>query len=174
MWDEESRGLTTIARQFAAGVLDALPDLHLIFRPWVNSYRRMDRWHFSPENASWGLDHHTAALRVIHGAVPPRYSRIEVRVPGADVNPHLTLAALLLSGLRGIRREMEPPPYVQGDPVDNKGGEMFPRTYRESIDRFEKSLLAREILGDEFVSLFALTRKSELEAFEAWVRGVIC
>lgn len=170
MWDAETGSLSPTARQFAAGILDALPDLHLIFRPWVNSYRRMDRWHFSPENASWGLDHHTAALRVVHGALPPKYSRIEVRVPGADVSPHLSMAALLLSGLRGIRNGMEPPPYSQGDPVESGGGEMFPRTYRASIERFEASPIAREILGDTFVNIFALTRKSELEAYETWCR----
>lgn len=169
MQPDENGALSTTARQFAAGILNAMSDLHLIFRPWVNSYRRMDRHHFSPENASWGFDHHTAALRVVHGPTPARTSRYEVRVPGADVNPYLCMAAILGSGLHGIENGMEPPAYAVGDPVENGNGEMFPRTYSESIARFEKSTLARSIFGDFFVDIYTETRKVEWEAFKNWL-----
>ena len=42
-----------------------LPETHLLFRPTVNSYRRFDRGAWSPEDASWGYENRTAAIRAI-------------------------------------------------------------------------------------------------------------
>ncbi len=168
MWDPEQKQLSKTARHFAAGVLATMPDLHLFFRPTVNSYRRMDRHHFSPENASWGLDHHTAAIRVVHGAAPERQARIEHRVPGGDVNPYLSIAAILLGGLYGIENQLEPPAYAVGDPVDGGNGAMLPPNLGASIAAFEASAVARELFGDAFVDHYSLVKRGELELFEAW------
>ncbi len=168
MWDAERGGLSDIGRHFAAGVLATMPDFHVFFRPYVNSYRRMSRFHFSPENASWGLDHHTAAIRVVHGAVPERQARLEHRVAGADVNPYLTLAAIVLGGLYGIEHGLEPPAYAVGDPVEGNNGAMLAPDLGASITAFEQSAVARELLGDAFVDHYALVKRGELDLFEAW------
>lgn len=171
-------GLTDTARHFAAGILESLADLHLIFRPWVNSYRRMDRTQWNPENASWGLDNHTVAMRVIHGGVPAKHSRFEHRVAGADVNPYLTLAAILLAGLRGIERRLEPPPYVEGDAGLDANAAALPRSLEASIQRFKASPIARELFGDGFVDHLSAVKQEEWEAFKAagldhkWDEGV--
>ena len=167
MWDGNG-GLTQIARHFAAGVLKSLPDLHLIFRPWVNSYRRMNRLSWSPENASWGLDNHSAAVRVVHGAVPSKHSRLEHRVAGADVNPYLTLAAILLAGLAGIEQQLEPPPYSVGDAGVDLEAPALSASLEASIIRFRDSALAQELFGEQFVEHFALVKQSEWDAFAEW------
>jgi glutamine synthetase len=168
MWDPATKGISETGRRFAAGILATMPDLHLLFRPWINSYRRMDRNAWNPENASWGLDSHTAAVRVVHGGVPPKHSRLEHRVSGADVNPYLGMAAILLGGLHGIENGLEPPPYVEGDAVTNNGGPMLPNSLEASILLFEQSPIARTLFGDQFVDHFATVKRAELDAFNEW------
>ena len=70
-----------------------LPAMSLLYNPTINSYKRLVPGFFAPVNAAWGIDNRSAAVRVIlpeHRAG----SRVELRRPGADVNPYLGLAAL--------------------------------------------------------------------------------
>ena len=103
-WDPETRDMSKLAGHFAAGMMETMPDLHLAFRPWVNSHRRMDRLSWAPEDTSWGPDNHAVALRVVYGSMPEKMARLEHRAPGPDVNPYLSLAAMFAGGLKGIKR----------------------------------------------------------------------
>ncbi len=81
-------GLSETGRHYLGGMLATLPEMHVVFRPTVNSYRRVNREEWSPVEASWGHDTRTCAIRAI--TVPaPSGVRFEHRVAGADVNPHL-------------------------------------------------------------------------------------
>ena len=42
-------------------------------------------------------------------SVPPAATRLEVRVPGADMNPYFALAAVFALGLRGIEKRLPLP-----------------------------------------------------------------
>ena len=168
--DPEQRRLSTLARQFAAGMMETMPDFHLVFRPWVNSYRRLNSLLWSPENASWGLDSHTAALRVIHGSVPEKHTRLEHRTPGSDVNPYLCLAMMLLGGLCGIENRLDPGDYAQGDPLKVERFKMLPRTLAESIELFRTSKHSRAMLGDVFVDHYAAVKTDEWNDFTRWAK----
>ncbi|MFL0294863.1 hypothetical protein ACJH6J_28040 [Mycobacterium sp. SMC-18] len=80
-WDPQTEQLTEIGRWFAGGVLATMSDFHLVMRPWVNSYRRFDHQAWNPVDASWGLDNHAVALRLVHGSVPAKHTRFEHREP---------------------------------------------------------------------------------------------
>ena len=41
-------------------------------------------------------------------------TRLEVRVGDGAANPYLAIAAVLLAGLDGIERKLEPPPPLEG------------------------------------------------------------
>ena len=47
--------------------------------------------------------------------------RIECRVGGADLNPHLAYAALIAAGIAGIERELELEPEFSGDAYAARG-----------------------------------------------------
>src|SRR3954449_11008326 len=94
-----------LLRRFLAGMIAHLRELTLFLAPNVNSYKRFAAGSFAPTAIAWGDDNRTCAFRVIgHGAG----RRVECRVPGADVNPYLAIAALVAAGLDGIDRELEP------------------------------------------------------------------
>ena len=100
--------------RFLAGQLACLRELCYLFAPNVNSYKRFAEGSFAPTAVAWGHDNRTCALRVVgHG--PSK--RIELRLPGADVNPYLALSAIIAAGLHGIDEGLELEPAVRGQRV---------------------------------------------------------
>lgn len=170
LWDASRGELSQLGRHAAAGIMATMPDFHLFFRPWINSFRRLDRLSWNPEDASWGLDNHSAGIRVVHGSNPPKYTRFEHRAAGPDTNPYLTAAAILYGGLIGIREKMEPPELAVGDPVEAGRYAMLPRTLSDSVTAFRESSHARALLGDLFVEHFAALKSDEWQDYEAWAK----
>src|SRR6201999_4285635 len=88
----------TAFQRFIAGQLACLRELTLLHAPNVNSYKRFASASFAPTAVAWGRDNRTCAVLVVgHGEA----LRLELRLPGADVNPYLSLAAIVAAGLHG-------------------------------------------------------------------------
>ncbi len=101
--EEPGGALPAPARAAVAGTLDHLAGASLLLNPTINSYKRLVPGWFAPVNATWGIENRSAAIRAISAARPER-CRLECRRPGADANPYLALAALVVSAADGIRR----------------------------------------------------------------------
>jgi glutamine synthetase len=95
-------------------------------------------------------------LRVIH--TTPISTRIESRVPGADMNPYVALAASLAGFGHGIEQGLEAPPPVAGDAYALPDIRKIPDDLNKAVDLLDKSETARDWLGDEFVNFYAETR----------------
>jgi glutamine synthetase len=155
-----------VFERFVAGQLAALRELTLLYAPNVNSYKRFAAGSFAPTAVAWGRDNRTCAMRVVgHGPAV----RVENRLPGADVNPYLALAAMIAAGLNGIDRELELPPAVEGSAYDAPELEHVPSTLRDARDLFAGSTLAREAFGQEVVDHYLNNARVELAAFESAV-----
>lgn len=164
----KSGELSETGQQFAAGMMDLMPELTAIYNPVINSYRRRSSLQWCPENASWATDNRTAALRAILGPKPEGV-RIETRQPGGDMNPYLCIAAGLLSGLHGIENKLKPLSFATGNAGNDKRFRPLPRTLREATRLFKESEKVRELLGSDFVGQFALTRDTECDLFDQWM-----
>jgi glutamine synthetase len=161
-WDEGAdHHLSPTLKHYLAGLLATVPDFMLMYAPNVNSYKRFVPWTWVPVNLTWSLDNRTTAVRVI--ASSPTAIRMENRVPGADLNPYLALAASLAGGLHGIEKGLEPPPPTKGNAYEAADAEPLPRTLPEALERFRSSPLAREWFGDEFVEQYAAFRQWEVD-----------
>jgi glutamine synthetase len=162
MWDEEGPGrLSKVGRQFLAGQLAAARQLAWCFAPYVNSYKRYvpDSW--APTAVVWGEDNRTCGFRVIgHG--PGR--RIESRVPGADVNPYLALAAAIAAGLHGIDHALDPGEPFTANAYAATDVERLPSTLPEAIVELEQSAIASEAFGDEVHHHLVNTARQEWAA----------
>jgi glutamine synthetase len=147
-------------KSYLAGLMRALPDLLPFFAPTVNSYKRLVEGYWAPTRVTWGVDNRTVAFRVIPGGA--RSTRVEVRVPGADINAYLAMAASVAAGLWGIEQklELEQAP-VTGSGYQDEKAVRLPRTLQEATDRLDRSSLARELLGREFVDHYVKTREWE-------------
>jgi glutamine synthetase len=154
-------GMTATMRHFVGGAQALLPDLCAMFAPTVNSYTRLAPGAWAPTTATWGIENRTCALRVIPGG--PGSQRLEHRVPGADANPYLAVAAVIASGLWGIEHEIEPPAPVTGNAYEqpSESAPPLPASLGEAAARLSGSRSAAELLGSPFVEHFARTREWE-------------
>jgi glutamine synthetase len=151
--------------RFLAGQLACLRELTLWHAPNVNSYKRFASESFAPTAVAWGHDNRTCSLRVV-GSGPSK--RVELRLPGADVNPYLALSALIAAGLHGMDSELELEPPVEGNAYA-AGKPRVPTTLHEAADLFGASAVAREAFGAEVVDHYLNNARVELAAFEAAV-----
>jgi glutamine synthetase len=163
--------LSDVAKHYLAGQLARLPETHLLFRPTVNSYRRFDRGAWSPEDASWGYENRTAAIRAITTPTEAA-TRLEHRVPGADVNPYLTVAAMLAAGLDGIESKLPLEPPAPGNPAALNRAPLA-RTLKDSIEAFRTSDYVTRLLGQELKEHYLLSREAEQTSFDSWLANQI-
>lgn len=169
---QDVRYLSDLGRHFLAGLLEGLPDIMPMFAPTVNSYKRLVENFWAPVTVSWGFEHRAASIRLIGPPMgSPKATRFEVRVPGADTNSCLVLAAILACGWRGVEKKLEIPipPLGKGQDVGGEAdkGVRLAKNLKEATERFmRKESVAREVFGDEFVDHFGGTREHELRCWE--------
>ncbi len=154
-------GRTPVYDSFIAGVLATMADFTLLYAPNINSYKRYADGSFAPTAVAWGEDNRTCAVRLVGRGSS---ARLENRVPGADVNPYLALAAMLAGGLYGIDHELELPDPITGNAYLADIPQV-PATLRDARDAFAGSAVARELLGDDVVDHYTNMADVELAAF---------
>jgi glutamine synthetase len=160
--------------QFIAGQQAAMADFALLFAPNVNSYQRFFHPYASPNNACWSHDNRAAGLRI--PASSPDARRVENRLPGADANPYLALAASLAAGLYGIEHQLQATEPMQGE-FEVPENLRLPCTMQAAIERLKRSSLAREQFGNEFIDGYLASKMMELSSFcdeiTPWERRVL-
>jgi glutamine synthetase len=161
-------GLSPLLGRFVAGVLAHAPALTAVLAPTVNAYKRMVPDSLVPTHANWGLDNRTSFIRI-----PPERgaaTRIEVRAGDGSANAHLIVAALLAAGLDGLRRELEPPPPLEGSAYRAAdAGEPLPRSLGAALDLLAADAVLVEALGASLVETFVTMKRFEAARFDAWV-----
>jgi glutamine synthetase len=167
-WDGPSRSSgqrSELYDHFLAGVLATLADFTLLYAPNVNSYKRFAAGSFAPTTIGWGEDNRTCAVRLV-GTGPS--ARLENRVPGADVNPYLALAAMIAGGRHGIEQQLELPPPITGNAYA-ADLPTIPTSLQAARERFTASPVARAAFSDEVVDHYTNMADVELAAFGAAV-----
>ena len=134
-----------------------------MYAPTVNSYKRLVDGYWAPTKVSWGVDNRTVAARVIPGSA--KSTRLEMRVPGSDVNPYLAVAACVASGIYGIEHslQLKAKPIV-GSAYHDASAERLPRNLYEATLKLNESKAARDLFGDDFVDHFVILTSTEAQA----------
>ena len=157
-------GMSVVMEHFVAGQLAALRELSLLLAPNINSYKRYQPNTFAPTAIRWGRDNRTSTLRVVgHGPS----LRMEHRVPGADVNPYLAVAALIAAGLRGVEDSLLLEPACRPTRTPRRSARADHVARR--LELWEGSVIAADTFGKDVVDHYANMARVELNAFEAAV-----
>jgi glutamine synthetase len=155
-------GESDVFKQWLAGWIAGSKELALFLAPTINSYKRYAARSWAPTSLAWGHDNRTCGFRIVgHG----QSLRTETRIPGADVNPYLAVAALIAAGLHGIEQELELPPPLEGNAYDSDA-ERFPSSLREAVAALEQGTLARSAFGDDVVDHYLNYGRTEQELFD--------
>ena len=162
LFSEADGGDSALFRHFVGGLQTLLPQITPLFAPNVNSFRRMRPSFSAPINVQWGYDNRSCGLRVPISDGQNR--RVENRLPGADANPYLAIAASLVAGYIGMTQQIEPSAMVEGNAYN--WARTLPKTLDHGLDRFTNCTVVRAILGDKFFRTFALIKAAELDAYQ--------
>jgi glutamine synthetase len=146
-----------------AGLQRYLPAAMPLIAPFVNSYRRLVRFLSAPINTHWGHENRTVGLRVPVSDVQNR--RIENRVPGADANPYLAIAASLACGYLGMIENLTPTKAMEGNAYESSRYQL-PRHILDAVAKFRASADLKAVLGESFVSLYSEVKASEHDAYQ--------
>lgn len=154
---------SALFRSYIAGLARLLPQISPLFAPNVNSFRRMRPDTDAPINVQWGSDNRSCGLRIPISDSKNR--RIENRLPGADANPYLSIAASLICGYIGMVERMLPPKMILGNAYNR--ARTLPRTLEGALDRFSHCKAVREYLGTDFFEVFYAIKDTELYAYQS-------
>jgi glutamine synthetase len=178
--DPRGLGLTPMAYQFAAGLIEHAPAMVAVTCPSVNSYKRMGvgapdsgaTW--APAYATYGGNNRTQMLRV------PEGGRLENRGVDGAANPYLALTAILAAGLDGVDRGLDPGEPNQDnlftlspEQVAARGIKTMPPTLLHAADNLVQDDVLRAALGKvrdgDYIDYFAGVIRKEFMAYHAVV-----
>ncbi|PIE09996.1 MAG: glutamine synthetase [Rhodobacterales bacterium] len=156
-------GMSELMRQYMAGLLKYAPDYTYFMAPYINSYKRFQKGSFAPTRTIWSVDNRTAGFRLCGDGT--KAVRVECRVPGSDINPYLTMAAMLAAGIAGIEEKLELQPATKGDTYQGKTGSI-PSSLREAREKLSRSKMLRAAMGDWVVDHYTRAAGWEIEEFD--------
>ena len=124
---------------------------------------------FAPVEPNWGSNHRNVALRI--PVSDEKNLRIEHRTSGADANPYLVTAAIAAGIHHGMKNRIEPPRMVEeGEVITLK--RKIPNRWDDAIDRFARSKILPQYLGEEYCRIYAIHRREESRRFHNVISNV--
>lgn len=168
--------LSELALQYIAGILYHAPAILAFSNASTNSYKRLVPGYEAPVNLVFSQANRSAAIRVPVAAVTPKAARIEFRTPDSTSNPYLAFAAMLMAGLDGIQKKMDPRDMGFGpidkniyelSPAEREGIRSVPGSLAESLAALEADhefLLQGNVFTEDFIHTWIeFKRSTELE-----------
>lgn len=167
-------GLSTVARQFIAGVLKHARGFTAITNPTVNSYKRLVPGYEAPCYVAWSTSNRSPLVRI--PAARGLSTRVEVRSVDPVANPYLAMAAILAAGLDGIKSYLEPQ-----DAVDRniyvmtreerlaEGVDELPSTLYTALKALAEDDVIINALGQHIYNSFVEAKSIEWDAFRTHV-----
>ncbi len=161
--EKDSHKMSALMKSYMAGILKLLPELLPLYAPTINSFKRLVEGMWAPTTLTWGADNRTCALRAIPGS--NKSTRVEMRVTGSDTNSYLAMAAVLASGLYGIKNNLSLQEQTKGNGYEDFRFGKLPPNLQVASEKMRDSKVANDLLGEKFVQHFANTRLWECQQY---------
>ena len=163
--------ISETARHYVGGLLAHAPALLAFCAPTTNSYKRLVPGYEAPVSLLYSQRNRSAAVRIPVYFTSPKAKRVEFRSPDPSANPYLAFAALLLAGLDGIRRGIEPPPPVDENLYDLPSErqaeiEQLPTSLDRVLDALEADhefLLAGDVFTADLLEAYIEHKRDEVD-----------
>jgi glutamine synthetase len=171
---EDENQLSSLAKNFIAGLLMHIKEITAILNPTVNSYKRLVPGYEAPTYISWANRNRSALIRIPTSR--QKGTRCELRSPDLSGNPYLQFAVLLASGLKGIEEGFEPPESVEKNIYNLSDEErkkhcitQLPESLGHAIALMEDSELLKEALGEHVFNNFLHVKRKQWNEYRTQV-----
>ena len=171
---EQQDGLSLIAKNFIAGLINHIRGLCAVTNPLVNSYKRLVPGYEAPCYIAWSNRNRSPLIRIPDSR--GRGTRIELRNPDPSCNPYLELALCLAAGLAGIKKNLQPPPPTDVNiyalsPADRKtlNIDSLPGSLAEALDEMERDQLVGTVLGPHIMQKYLEAKRQEWDEYRVTV-----
>lgn len=166
-------GLSKLGRHYIGGLLAHAWALCGFCAPTTNSYRRLVPGYEAPINLVYSQRNRSACCRIPMYSASPHAKRVEFRTPDPSCNGYLAFAAMLMAGLDGIEKRLDP-----GEPIDKnlydlppaeaKAVKSTPGSLGQALDALESDhdfLLRGGVFTKDVIDAWlAYKRKKEVDA----------
>lgn len=169
--------LSTIGKQFVAGLLHHAPEITAVTNQFVNSYKRLWGGDEAPSFVTWGHNNRSALVRVpLYKPGKGQSARVEYRAMDSAANPYLSFSLLLAAGLKGIEEGYELPPEAEDNVWELSDAErralgysQLPASLDHAVSLMEDSELVAETLGEQVFNYVLLNKRREWKEYRAQV-----
>ena len=169
---ERYAGLSEMALHYTGGIIEHGPALLAFTNPTTNSYKRLVPGFEAPVNLVYSARNRSASIRIpIAVSNSPKSRRIEFRTPDATANVYTAFAAMIMAGLDGIQRKINP-----GEPCDfnlyeapeevKKKIKSVPANLTKVIDALEADnewLRKGDVFDQDFIDNYIQFKRTEVE-----------
>lgn len=167
-YGNEKNGISKFGLYFIGGILKHSKALTAFTNPSSNSYKRLFTGFEAPKKIVYSVANRSAVLRI------PGYEKgtnidIEYRPPDATMNSFISISAILLAGLDGVKNKLEPGEPVSGE-IDNiERIDELPSSLKDAIYELKKDkdfLKKSNIFSDELIDRYIIMKEKERKEIE--------
>ena len=164
--------ISQTAKHYIGGLLKHANALMAFCAPSTNSYKRLVPGYEAPVNLVYSLRNRSAAVRIPMYSENPKSKRIEFRPPDPMCNPYLSFSALLMAGIDGVKKKIDPGQPFEGNTyeLESKAAKKIPTvpgSLEQAIDALEadhKFLLEGGVFTPDVIDVWIEYKRAEIDA----------
>ncbi|MCA8837851.1 MAG: type I glutamate--ammonia ligase [Gammaproteobacteria bacterium] len=172
-------GLSQEALYFIGGIFEHLHALNAFTNAGINSYKRLVMGFEAPVICAYSSRNRSALIRIPH-FTHDKLARVEARFPDSVGSLYLGATAMLMAGLDGIRRRIDPGPAIDKNLYDISREEELTMkkvasTLDLAIDELEKDrefLTVGGFIDDDFIDSYAALKREEVLLLKSHINPV--
>lgn len=152
-------GVSQMCLHYIGGILKHAPALVALTNGTTNSYKRLVPGYEAPIKLAYSSSNRSAAVRIPMYSPSPKAKRIEFRTPDPTCNPYIGFAAMMLAGLDGIQKKIDPGAALDKNIYGLSAAELaevrsIPGSLDEALENLRKNhefLLAGNVFSEDLI-----------------------
>lgn len=162
-------GMSQMAMWYIGGIIKHAKALCAFTNPTTNSYRRLVPGYEAPVNLAYSSRNRSASIRIPMLSQSPKAKRIEVRFPDPSANGYLAFSAMMMAGLDGIEKKIDPGHALDKDiyglsPEELAEVPSTPETLDEALNALEADhdfLLKGDVFTSDVIDFWLSFKRDE-------------
>ena len=163
--------LSDTALNYIGGILEHGPSILAFSNPTTNSYKRLVPGFEAPVNLVYSARNRSASVRIPIAVQGEKARRIEFRTPDASSCPYLAFASMIMAGLDGVQKQINPGEPADYDlysatPEQKEKLRSVPANLTKVLDALEKNngfLTVGNVFDDDFIQNYVEYKREEVE-----------